>query len=96
MIEILPNIEDAPSQNGILIHCKLMREEKCSNAEYQGYRFSQPKTHLAIGVEVPDPQEVANIRLGLKLNTEKQPNRIHTSQPDYLSNCLFGIFFASF
>ena len=65
MIEILPNIEDALSQNGILVHCKLMREERHSNAVYQDYRFLQPKTHLAIGVEVLDPQEVANIRLGL-------------------------------
>ena len=61
MIEILPNIEDAPFQNGILVHCKLMREEKHSNAVYQDYRFLQPKTHLAIGVEVLDHLEVLNI-----------------------------------
>ena len=93
MIGMLPNIEDAPSQNGILIHCKLMREGKCSNAEYQGYRFLRPKNHLAIGVEVLDLQEAANIRLGLKLNTEKQPNRIHTNQSDYLSKLPFWDFF---
>ena len=93
MIEILPNIEDAPSQNGILVHCKLMREVRHSNAVYQDYRFLQPKTHLAIGVEVLDPQEVANIRLGLQLNTEKQPNRIHTNQSDYLSKLPFWDFF---
>ena len=93
MIEILPNIEDALSQNGILVHCKLMREEKHSNAVYQDYRFLQPKTHLAIGVEVLDPQEVANIRLGLQLSTEKQPNRIHTNQSDYLSKLPFWDFF---
>ena len=93
MIGILPNIEDAPSQNGILVHCILMKEEKHSNAVYQDYRFLQPKTHLAIGVEILDPQEVANIRLGLQLNTEKQPNRIHTNQSDYLSKLLFWDFF---
>ena len=93
MIEILPNIEDAPSQNGILIHCKLIGEAKRSNAEYQDYRFLRPKNHLAIGVEVLDPQEVVSILLGLKLNTEKQPNRIHTSQPDYLSKLPFWDFF---
>ena len=93
MIEILPNIEDAPFQNGILVHCKLMREEKHSNAVYQDYRFLQPKTHLAIEVEVLDPQEVANIRLGLQLNTEKQPNRIHTNQSDYFSKLPFWDFF---
>ena len=93
MIEILPNIEDAPFQNGILIHCKLIREAKRSNAEYQDCRFLRPKTHLAIGVEVLDPQEVANIRLGLQLNTEKQPNRIHTNQSDYLSKLPFWDFF---
>ena len=93
MIEILPNIEDAPFRNGILVHCKLMREEKHSNAVYQDYRFLQPKTHQAIGVEVLDPQEVANIRLGLQLNTEKQPNRIHTNQSDYLSKLPFWDFF---
>ena len=93
MIGILPNIEDAPFQNGILIRCKLMREAKRSNAEYQDYRFLQPKTHLAIGVEFLDPQEVANIRLGLQLNTEKKPNRIHTNQSDYLSKLPFWDFF---
>ena len=93
MIEKLPNIEDAPSQNGILIHCKLIGEAKRSNAEYQDYRFLRPKNHLAIGVEVLDPQEVVSILLGLKLNTEKQPNRIHTSQPDYLSKLPFWDFF---
>lgn len=93
MIEILPNIEDALSQNGILVHCKLMREEKHSNAVYQDYRFLQPKTHLAIGVEVLDPQEVANIRLGLQLSTEKQPNRIHTNLSDYPSKLPFWDFF---
>ena len=93
MIGILPNIEDDPAHNGILIHCKLMREEKHSNAVYQDYRFLQPKTHLAIGVEVLDPQEVANIRLGLQLSTEKQPNRIHTNQSDYLSKLPFWDFF---
>ena len=93
MIEIRPNIEDAPSQNGILVHCKLIGEAKRSNAEYRDYRFLQPKTHLTIGVEVLDPQEVANIRLGLQLNTEKQPNRIHTNQSDYLSKLPFWDFF---
>ena len=93
MIEILPNIEDAPSQNGILVHCKLIGEAKRSNAEYLDYRFLQPKTHLTIGVEFLDPQEVANIRLGLQLNTGKQPNRIHTNQSDYLSKLPFWDFF---
>ena len=93
MIEILPNIEDAPFQNGILIRCKPMREAKRSNAEYQDYRSLRLKNHLAIGVEVLDLQEVVNIRLGLKLNTEKQPNRIHTNQSDYLSKIAFLGFF---
>ena len=93
MIEILPNIEDAPSQNGILIHCKLIREAKRSNAEYQDYQFLQLKTHLAIGVVALDHEEVVNIRSGLKLNTEKQPNRIHTNQSDYLSKLPFWDFF---
>ena len=93
MIEIRPNIEDAPSQNGILVHCKRMREAKHSNAEYQDYRFLQPKTHLAIGVEFLYSQEVANIRLELQLNTEKQPNRIHTNQSDYRSKLPFWDFF---
>ena len=70
-----------------------MREEKHSNAEYQDYQFLQPKTHRAIGVEALDPQEEVNILLGLKLNTEKQPNRIHTNQSDYLSKLPFGDFF---
>ena len=70
-----------------------MREEKHSNAVYQDYRFLQLKTHLAIGVEVLDLQEVANIRLGLQLSTEKQPNRIHTNQSDYLSKLPFWDFF---
>ena len=93
MIGILPNIEDAPFQNGILIRCKLMREAKRSNAEYQDYRSLRLKNHLAIGVEVLDLQEVVNIRLGLTWNTEKQPNRIHTSLSYYLSKLPFWDFF---
>ena len=93
MIGILPNIEDAPFQNGILIRCKLMREAKRSNAEYQDYRSLRLKNHLAIGVEFFYLQKVVNIRLGLTLNTEKQPNRIHTSQCDDLSKLPFSDFF---
>ena len=93
MIVILPNIEDAPSQNEILIRCKLMREAKRSNAEYQDYRSLRLKNHLAIGVEFFDLQEVVNIWLGLTLNTEKQPNRNRTSLSDYLSKLPFWDFF---
>ncbi|HBM52601.1 MAG TPA: hypothetical protein DDZ97_05855 [Deltaproteobacteria bacterium] len=69
---------------------------KRSNAEYLDYQSLRPKIRLAIEVGVLYSQEVVSILLELKLDSEKQPNRIHTSQPDYLSNCLFGIFFASF
>ena len=93
MIGILPNTEDAPSQNGILIRCKPMKEAKRSNAEYQDYRSLLLKNHLAIGVEFLDLQEVVNIRLGLTWNTEKQPNRIHTSLSDYLSKLPLWDFF---
>ena len=70
-----------------------MKEAKRSNAEYQDYRSLRQKNHLAIGVEVLDLQEVVNIRLGLTWNTEKQPNRIHTNQSDYLSKLPFWDFF---
>ena len=70
-----------------------MREVKRSNVENQGCQFLRPKNHLAIRVEILDSQEVVNIRLGLTLNTEKQPNRIHTSQCDDLSKLPFSDFF---
>ena len=71
MIGILPNIEDAPFQNGILVHCKLMREAKRSNAEYQDYRFLQPKTHLAIGVEVLDLSRGGKYSVGIAVEHRK-------------------------
>gem|GEM_PF-6723706 len=70
-----------------------MREAKRPSVEYQDYRSSRPKTHLTIGVGVLYFQEVASTPLGLRLNTEKRPNRIHTNQSDYLSKLPLWDFF---
>jgi hypothetical protein len=66
---------------------------KRSNAEYQDYQSLRPKIRLAIEVGVLYSQEVVNTLLELKLDSEKQPNRIHTSQPDYLSKLPLWDFF---
>jgi len=53
----------------------------------------RPKIRLAIEVGVLYSQEVVNTLLELKLDSEKQPNRIHTSQPYYLSKLPLWDFF---